>query len=516
LTKIKRALISVFDKEGIAELAQFLIENEIEIISSGGTKKYLAEKGIKAISVEDVTGFPEMLEGRVKTLHPNILAGVLAKHTPDHLKQLQNHQLSTIDLIVVNLYPFEETIAKPDCTLELAIEQIDIGGPTLLRSAAKNSKYTTVLTNPNQYKNFKQDFKNNSGNTSEKFRHQCAVKVFQLVSRYDSIISDYLSKSAEDSESLPENKTFHGKKIQDLRYGENPHQKAAFYKIGKDNPLNNFAQLHGKELSYNNILDLNAALSMLQEFSELTCVILKHNNPCGAGMSDNPKQAFELALSTDPLSAFGGIIGFNCEVDIDAAELLSNVFFECIIAPGYSDEALSRLQKKKNLRLIQYDPTKEDIFGKEIRIVQNGLLIQDKDSASIDIRECKVVTKRQPEEFEWEALSFAWKIVKHVRSNAIVFADNKRLVGVGAGQMSRVDSTDVAIMKANNVKLSTKNTVVASDAFFPFRDGIESLAKAGATAVIQPGGSIRDEEVIEAANENNIAMVFTGMRHFKH
>lgn len=514
--QIKRALLSVYDKTGIDDLAQLLIENGVEIISSGGTQRYLEEKGIKTISIETITGFPEMLDGRVKTVHPNILAGVLAKRNSDHLDQLSKHNINTIDLIVVNLYPFEETISKSNCTLEEAVEQIDIGGPTLLRSAAKNFMYTTVLCNPNQYDEFKTNFLENDLNSSENFRGKCAKKVFELVSQYDSLISNYLGKTYTKEEQLPDLINFQGEKIQDLRYGENPHQKAAFYKTGKNNPLNNYEQLHGKELSYNNILDLNAALSLLLEFSDTTCVILKHNNPCGVGRAETTKESFEKALSTDPLSAFGGIIGFNDIVDIDTAELIAKSFFECIIASGFSEDALERLQKKKNLRLLVYDPKNQDVFNKEIRIVQNGLLVQENDSITLKMSDCKVVSKRQPTDEELESLDFAWKIVKHVRSNAIVFSEKDRLIGVGAGQMSRVDSTDIAVMKAEKSDLSTENTVVASDAFFPFRDGIDSLAKAGATAVIQPGGSIRDEEVIQAADENNIAMIFTGMRHFKH
>lgn len=512
----KRALISVYDKTGILELANFLSENEYEIISSGGTKKYLDENGINAIAIEDVTGFPEMLGGRVKTMHPKILGGVLAKRIEEHEKQLMDQQINTIDIIVVNLYPFEETIIKENCTLTEAIEQIDIGGPTLLRSAAKNHEYTTVLCSPAQYDYFIDDCKSNNGYTSLLFRKKCAVQVFQTTSRYDSLIAEYLSKGDEKLNGFPENISLNGIKVQDLRYGENPHQQAAFYKFENASPLFNYEQLHGKELSYNNILDLNAALSIISEFSETAAVILKHNNPCGAGTGETVNEAFEKALSTDQLSAFGGIIGFNELVDLETAESIAKTFFECIIAPGFSEDALARLQKKKNLRLIVFDPKVQDSFQNEIRIVLGGFLTQNKDNGSVDINTCQVVTKRKPTDAELQALDFSWKIVKHVKSNAIVFAEKDRLIGVGAGQMSRVDSTDIAVMKAKNAALSTQGTVVASDAFFPFRDAIESLAKAGATAIIQPGGSVRDEEVIQAANENNIAMIFTGMRHFKH
>ena len=512
----KRALLSVYDKTGIVDLAKFLSDNNFDIISSGGTKKRLDENGIGTISIESITGFPEMLDGRVKTLHPKILAGVLAKRTTDHEKQLCANKIIAIDVIVVNLYPFDETIKKENCTIKEAIEQIDIGGPTLLRSAAKNHEYTTVLSSPDQYKLFKSNYSENNGDTSLQFRKKCAVKVFQKTSQYDALIADYLAGDTSELENYPPTISFHGRKVQDLRYGENPHQQAAFYAFGESLPLGDFQQFHGKELSYNNILDLNAALSIITEFSDKVSVILKHSNPCGAGIGDTINEAFQKALSTDPLSAFGGIIGFNDLVDLETAESISKSFFECIFAPGYSEEALGKLQKKKNLRLIAFDPNIKDSFSDEIRIVHGGFLTQNKDAGNIDIRSCEIVSKRKPSDFEFQALDFSWKIVKHVKSNAIVFAKKDRLIGVGAGQMSRVDSTELAITKATNAGLSTKGTVVASDAFFPFKDAIESLAKAGATAIIQPGGSIRDEEVIKAANENNIAMVFTKMRHFKH
>ena len=512
----RRALLSVYNKTGILNLAKFLKENAFEIISSGGTQKHLEENGITTISIESITGFPEMLNGRVKTLHPKILGGVLAKRNAEHEEQLKAHQINTIDVIVVNLYPFEETIKKENCTFDDAIEQIDIGGPTLLRSAAKNHKYTTVLSSPNQYDHFKTDYFENNGDTSLHFRKQCAVKVFQKTSQYDALIADYFNDDKKETIKYPASMSFRGRKVQDLRYGENPHQQAAFYVFGESLPLGNFQQLHGKELSYNNILDLNAAESIILEFSDKVSVILKHNNPCGVGTGDTVNEAFLKALSTDPLSAFGGIIGFNDLVDLETAESICKSFFECIIAPGYSEEALVKLQKKKNLRLIAFDPNIKDSFFDEIRIVHGGFLVQNKDTGKIDVKSCEIVSKRKPSESEFQALDFAWKIVKHVKSNAIVFAEKDRLIGVGAGQMSRVDSTDLAVMKAKNSGLSTKGSVVASDAFFPFKDAIDSLARAGATAIIQPGGSIRDEEVIQAADDNNIAMVFTKMRHFKH
>jgi len=373
----KRALISVYDKTGVIDLAKFLEENEFEIISSGGTKKNLEDNGISSLSVESVTGFPEMLEGRVKTLHPKILAGVLAKRITEHEQQLTEHDINTIDIIVVNLYPFEETTKQENCTLEEAIEQIDIGGPTLLRSAAKNHSYTTVLCSPNQYQEFISDYTENDNNTSINFRKKCAAAVFQTTSVYDGLIANYLNNDDLETDSSSEINSLNGYKVQDLRYGENPHQKAAFYTFAEKTPLFNFEQLHGKELSYNNILDLNAALSVVSEFSDTFSVILKHNNPCGAGTGKTANEAFQKALSTDPLSAFGGIIGFNELVDLETAESISKSFFECIVAPGFSDEALARLQKKKNLRLIVFDPKVVDNYPDEIRIVHGGFLTQN-------------------------------------------------------------------------------------------------------------------------------------------
>jgi phosphoribosylaminoimidazolecarboxamide formyltransferase/IMP cyclohydrolase len=516
LEKIKRAIISVYQKEGLEDLASALEEKGISIISSGGTFDALQKAGIKAQKITELTKFPEILDGRVKTLHPTVFGAILAKRKSEHLKQLQEQQIDPIDLVIVNLYPFESTIAKPDCTMDHAIEQIDIGGPSLIRAAAKNFNYITVITSPEQYQALLQELDQNNGCTSQEFRQNCAITAFRLVARYNTIIAEYFQSLQVQPDDFPALFTFQGRKIQDLRYGENPHQKAAFYSCTMDNPLNNFNKLHGKELSYNNILDLNAALNIIKDFREPAVVIIKHNNPCGAGRSDKLINAYQLALDTDSLSAFGGIVGLTGKVDTDLAELLAKHFFECILAAEFSSSALEILRKKKNLRLISYDKNYKEKYNVNIRTVCDGLVIQSKDNLRFDIRKGEVVSKRPPAEHEWRALEFAWRLVKHVRSNAIVFTNENQLIGVGAGQMSRVDSTELAIHKAKKSGHLTEKTVVASDAFFPFRDGIDVLSQAGATAVIQPGGSVRDEEVIEAANEKNLAMIFTGNRHFKH
>jgi len=512
---IKKAIISVSDKTGIEKLAKFLTDNGVEIISSGGTYKVLENAGITVTQVSDVTGFPEILDGRVKTLHPIIFSGILARRNEEHLSQLVEQKIDPIDLIIVNLYPFEETIAKKETLLEEAVENIDIGGPSLIRAAAKNYLYTTVLVSPDQYDDLISDIENNKNKTSREFRQKCAIRAFEHTARYNALISDFL-KNAFDEKSFPEELTLAGKKINDLRYGENPHQEAAYYSFSQSTPLNDFKQHHGKELSYNNLIDLDAALSIVKEFDENFVVIIKHTNPCGAAVGDTLLDAYKTALNSDSLSAFGGIVGVSGEVDASLAEEMSGHFFECIIAPGFTDDALALLQKKKNLRLLTYLPQRKDLFSYQVRTITDGFLVQSKDLAQIDIEKAKVATKRSPTEKEWKALSFAWKLVKHVHSNAIIYTTDNQLIGVGAGQMSRVDAAELAVKKAEQAKHSTKDTVCASDAFFPFKDGVEALAKAGITAVVQPGGSIRDEEVIEAANAHNLAMVLTEMRHFKH
>lgn len=513
---INTALVSVYDKQGITELAKKLVGHKIELISSGGTHKILMENDIKASKVEQLTGFPEILDGRVKTLHPIIMGGILATESPEHTSQLEQHQIKRIDLVVVNLYPFEETIKEKQCTLKDAIEKIDIGGPSLIRGAAKNFHSTTVITSPVQYEELLQELEDHNGSTSLAFRHKCAVKAFQHVARYDSIIAQYLTNQLDTGDLFPNEFTMQGKKIQDLRYGENPHQQAAFYVSQGERPLNNFNKLHGKELSYNNILDLDAAFSMIQEFSQPTTVIIKHNNPCGAASDQRLFESYEKALLTDSLSAFGGIVGFNRKVDNNLAKKISEHFFECILAPDYDLEAIKILSKKKNLRLITFEAETDLRQVYKIRSVHGGLLVQTEDDLKQDVSQSQVVSKRSPSEEEWQDLKFAWRLVKHVHSNAIIFTNKEQLIGVGAGQMSRVDAAQLAISKANNAQHSTKGTVVASDAFFPFKDGVEVIAKAGATAIVQPGGSIRDSEVIEAVDAFNLAMIFTGNRHFKH
>ena len=513
---IKKAIISVSDKTGIEQLAKFLSDRGVQIISSGGTHKFLEKVGIPVIQVSDVTGFPEILDGRVKTLHPIIFSGILAQRNEDHLHQLNEQDIDPIDLIIVNLYPFEQTIAKEETTLEEAVENVDIGGPSLIRAAAKNYQYTTVIVSPDQYDGLMSEMDNNGNRTSIEFRQGCAVRAFQHTARYNALISDYLKSAFEEEEIFSEEITLAGTKINDLRYGENPHQKAAYYSFSQRNPLNDFKQLHGKELSYNNLLDLDSALSIVKEFDENFVVIIKHTNPCGAAVGDSLLDAYKRALDGDSLSAFGGIVGLSGGVDAQLAEVISGHFFECIIAPGFNDDALAILQKKKNLRLLTFSLQKMDLFDYQVRTITDGFLVQSKDQAQINLRQAKIATKRSPTEKEWKALSFAWKLVKHVRSNAIIYTTDNQLIGVGAGQMSRVDAAELAVKKAEQAKHSTKNTVCASDAFFPFRDGIEALAEAGITAVVQPGGSIRDAEVIEAADEHNLAMVLTEIRHFKH
>lgn len=509
----KRAILSVYDKTDIVALARFLSDAQYEIISSGGTYKTLSENNISVKKVSEITQFPEILDGRVKTLHPHIHGGILARRDEEHLKQLNMHNITAVDLVVVNLYPFHETIAREGVTFNEAIEQIDIGGPTMIRAAAKNHQAVTVLTKPEQYAPFMEEHKQNSGSISQAFRKSCAAEVFNTMAVYDAAIANYLNG---DSNQMPNQFQHGGEKVQDLRYGENPHQKAALYKTSDKAPLGEMKQLHGKELSFNNILDLQAALSINSAFKKPACTIIKHNNPCGVGIGASLLEAEESARSCDPTSAFGGIIALNKEMDIDVAESIAPYFTECIVAPSFSTAALEKLRKKKNIRVLTYNQEKFTSAEWDIKQLTDGFLVQSADTVITNIREAKVATERQPNEEEWHALEFVWNVIRYVKSNAIVFANHKQTLGIGAGQMSRVDSTEVAIQKAANAGLSLKGSVVGSDAFFPFKDSIEALAEAGAKAIIQPGGSIRDEEVIEAANKANIAMVFTGIRHFKH
>ncbi|MBQ2722535.1 MAG: bifunctional phosphoribosylaminoimidazolecarboxamide formyltransferase/IMP cyclohydrolase [Opitutales bacterium] len=507
----KRALISVSDKTGIVEFAKELTAHfGYTILSTGGTAKLLAEKGIPVTEVSDYTGFPEMMDGRVKTLHPKIHGGLLSlRSNEQHMAQAKEHGIGMIDLVVVNLYPFEATVAKPNCMLEDAIENIDIGGPSMLRSAAKNHASVTVVCDNNDFPKVL-DAMRQGGEVLQDLRKKLALKVYQRTSAYDAAISTYLNAKYNGEGTLPETLNIGMGMVQKMRYGENPHQSAALYgDFGKF-----FRQLQGKELSYNNIIDISAATWLIAEFEKPTLAILKHTNPCGVASCDNLVDAWNQAFETDKQAPFGGIIVMNRKLEADLAQIIAGIFSEVIIAPDFSDEALEILAKKKNLRLMISTYKKSDAL--QFKSVIGGLLAQSADAIEELKDNMEVVTKRQPTEEEWRAMLFGWKVVKHVKSNAIVYAGCERTLGIGAGQMSRVDSSQIAVWKAEQAGLSLKGSVVASDAFFPFADGLVAAAKAGATAAIQPGGSVRDAEVIEAANENNMAMVFTKVRHFRH
>ncbi len=525
MRQIKRVLISVFDKSGLIELGSVLHKLGCEIISTGGTASFLKERGIPITQVADLTGFPEMLEGRVKTLHPRIHAGILAKRIPEHLQELDKHQILPIDMVVVNLYPFEKIITRPDVTKEEAIEQIDIGGSTLIRAAAKNHKYIASVTNPDQYERITNSLLENNGRLSLSIRELLAYEAFAYSALYDATIANYLTE--ETGQLFPEILNLRYQKITDLRYGENPHQQAAFYKelSPQGASVSTAEKLQGKELSFNNILDLNAAWELVREFEDQSAVvIIKHTNPCGVAIDESQVMAYKKALSTDPVSAFGGIVGFNQHVTEETAKALIDLFTEAIIAPGYDDTALQILKDKKNLRLLRVKSDEGNICTKEIdlRKVSGGLLVQEKDTKptvgnikqqTVGEMALKIVTERKPSREEIKDLIFAWKVVKHVKSNAIVLVRGHQTIGIGAGQMSRVDAVRLAISKAN---VDTNESSLASDAFFPFPDSIKEAAKAGVTAIIQPGGSVRDEEVIQMANAHNITMIFTSYRHFRH
>jgi phosphoribosylaminoimidazolecarboxamide formyltransferase/IMP cyclohydrolase len=518
--KIRKVLISVTDKTGIVDFARQLKGFDVEILSTGGTAAQLRDASIEVKDVSDYTGFPEMMDGRLKTLHPKIHGGLLAlRGNEGHMQSARDHGIDMIDMVVINLYRFEDTVAKEGCTLEDAVENIDIGGPTMLRAAAKNHRFVSVVTDPEDYPTIIAEMKETGGMISEATNFALATKTFQLTARYDGAISNYLGsiEGADKTKKFPDTFTIQFDKAQDLRYGENPHQDAVFYRE-KNAPPSSIAsakQLHGKELSYNNIMDSDAAWQMACGFDLPTAVIMKHSNPCGAATSDGSlKDAYVKAMATDPVSAFGGIVSFNRPVDKDVAEELAKTFVEVIIAPGFDKDALDRLTTKKNVRLLEIPaPSGTRLEDLDFRRVAGGLLVQERDPGRDDIMKADVVTKRAPTQEEYQALDFAWRVVKNVKSNAIVFATKDQLVGVGAGQMSRVDSVHIAKMKAN---LPTQGTVLASDAFFPFRDGVDMAAEAGVTAIVQPGGSIRDEEAIQAADEHGIAMIFTGRRHFRH
>jgi phosphoribosylaminoimidazolecarboxamide formyltransferase/IMP cyclohydrolase len=515
--KITRALVSVSDKSGIVDFCQELHQLGIEILSTGGTAKILAEHNIPATEVSDYTGFPEMMDGRVKTLHPKVHGGILARRGIDDAVMAAN-DIKPIDMVVVNLYPFEQTIAKPDCDLETAIENIDIGGPTMIRAAAKNHADVAVIVDHKDYPAIVAELKNNDG-LSGQTRFNLALKSFEHTARYDTAIATYLSSI--NSTQFPETLNLQFYHNQALRYGENPHQNAAFYreKSPASGTITAARQLQGKELSYNNIADADAALECVKSFDDQpTCVIVKHANPCGVAQSDSLLDAYDKAYATDPTSAFGGIIAFNRELDEQtAAEIIKRQFVEVIIAPVISLVAQAVLAEKQNIRVLECGLwSKGNQASFDFKRVAGGLLVQDKDHGEISASDIKIVSKRAPTEQELADLLFAWKIAKFVKSNAIVYCKNGQTIGVGAGQMSRVYSARIAGIKAVDAGLDVPGSAMASDAFFPFRDGIDSAAEAGITAVIQPGGSMRDNEVIAAADEHNIAMVFTGMRHFRH
>ena len=521
------ALISVSDKTGIVELAQALHALGIRLISTGGTAKLLADQGLPVTEVAQVTEFPEMLDGRVKTLHPKVHGGLLARRElPEHMAALKAHGIDTIDLLVVNLYPFEATVAKPGCTLEDAIENIDIGGPAMVRSAAKNWKDVGVLTDASQYPLVLQELKT-EGKLSDKTRFALSVAAFNRISNYDAAISDYLSSFQEGgARSLfPAQANGRFVKLQDLRYGENPHQQAAFYRDLYPAPgsLVTARQLQGKELSYNNIADADAAWECVKGFDAPACVIVKHANPCGVAVGANALDAYAKAFKTDSTSAFGGIIAFNRTLDASAAQAVSKQFVEVLMAPEFTPEALEVFKSKVNVRILQiamppgggtdWDNGRNAM---DVKRIGSGLLMQTADNRELTLGELRVVTKKQPTAEQLQDLLFAWKVAKYVKSNAIVFCKDGMTMGVGAGQMSRLDSARIASIKAQHAGLSLQGTVVASDAFFPFRDGLDVVVDAGATCVIQPGGSMRDEEVIAAADERGVAMVFSGVRHFRH
>ena len=523
-----KALISVSDKTGIVEFAQALHQLGVQLISTGGTAQLLSAQGLPVQEVAELTGFPEMLDGRVKTLHPMVHGALLARRDmPSHMQALQAHGIETIDLLVVNLYPFEATVAAADCSLEEAIENIDIGGPAMVRSAAKNWKHVAVVTDASQYAMVLNELQQQNGVT-ELTRFQLAVSAFNRISQYDGAISDYLSSldlSTEQRSIFPGQANGRFIKLQDLRYGENPHQLAAFYRDTHPAPgsLVTALQLQGKELSYNNIADADAAWECVKSFDSPACVIVKHANPCGVGLAEDALGAYRKAYLTDPTSAFGGIIAFNCPVDIATAQALGQQFVEVLMAPSFTGEALQLLQTKANVRVLQIalPPGGDDAWSQglnaiDVKRIGSGLLMQTADNHLLRIEDMQVVTKLQPSSAQMQDLLFAWKVAKFVKSNAIVFAGNGMTLGVGAGQMSRLDSARMAGIKAGHANLSLKDSVVASDAFFPFRDGLDVVVDEGASCVIQPGGSMRDAEVIAAADERGVSMVFTGVRHFRH
>ena len=543
LRTIKRALISVSDKTGIVEFAKSLANFDIEIVSTGGTAKTLRESGLKVTEVSEITQFPEMMNGRVKTLHPKIHGAFLAlRDNEEHQAAMKAHDIEPIDLVVVNLYPFERTVENEDVSLEEAVEQIDIGGPAMIRSASKNWRDVAVVTDARLYENISNEMKETNGALSIETRRRLAALAYTRTASYDLAISSYLAKQLsgedldflepfnplgnlmfietdlEEIESDSELEDFVSielAKVSDLRYGENPHQQAALYETGERGGIAHAEQLHGKEMSFNNYVDAEAAWNLVCEFDELACAIIKHTNPSGVGVGETNEIAYRRALATDPISAFGGIVAFNKPVDAKVAESVNEIFTEVVLAPDFADEALEIFKQKKNLRVLRVEKSKNE-NSLEYKQISGGFLVQNLDGLTVTAKDLKIVSEKQPTDAEIRALLFAWKVCKHVKSNAIVLANESQTVGVGAGQMNRVDSVRIARMRAEKTGLELKNTVLASDAFFPFRDNVDEAAKFGIAAIIQPGGSVKDEEVIQAADEHGLAMVFTGARHFKH
>ena len=518
MAKIQRAILSVTDKTGLADFARKLSGLGVELISTGGTAKLLRDSGVPVKDISELTGFPEMLDGRVKTLHPKVHGGILhRRENPAHRSAVAEHGIQPIDMVVVNLYAFEKTAAKPGVPFEELVENIDIGGPSMIRSAAKNFQDVAIVTSPTDYNAIAEEMASHGGELSQNTKWRLAQKAFATTAAYDSAIASTLERVSSNGrfqlhplEGFPQTLRLSFNKVMDLRYGENPHQKAAMYSDCSGTGVAIAHQLQGKELSYNNIVDLQAAWDLAQEFEEPVCAIIKHTNPCGTATGKTLSEAYKKALECDPVSAFGGVIGVNRPVDGVAAEEMAKLFLEVIAAPGFDDQAKAKFASKKNLRLVEVVPSPQKWVLKN---VSGGMLVQDADLRALQESDLKVVTKRQPTPEEKRALLFAWKVCKHVKSNAILYARDGQSVGVGAGQMSRVDSCKIGAMKA---QLPLKGTVAASDAFFPFPDGVEEIAKVGATAIIQPGGSVRDQEAIDAADRLGLAMIFTGVRHFRH
>jgi phosphoribosylaminoimidazolecarboxamide formyltransferase/IMP cyclohydrolase len=516
MSGIKRALVSVSDKTGVVDMARGLAALGADILSTGGTAKALREAGVTVTDVAAYTGSPEILDGRVKTLHPKIHGGLLGRRSvPAHVDQMTQHGIGPIDVVVVNLYPFEATISKPNCPFDEAIENIDIGGPSMLRSAAKNHEDVVVVVDPSDYGRVLDALK--AGKVEHGLRRELAMKVFQHTARYDSLIAGYLEKQVGGDSKFPKMLSLQFERVEMLRYGENPHQQGAFYRElnSREPSVSRGKILHGKAMSYNNFLDANSALELVKEYDETAVAIIKHNNPCGVALGATPVEAYVKARETDPVSAFGGVLAFNRPVDLAAAKEITSTFVEVVIAPSFTDDALAELKRKKDLRLLDIGPlTKPTTEGVDLKKLVGGLIVQDRDLGVLaDLKALPVPTQRKPTAEEYAACAFAWKVCKHVKSNAIIYAKPGQTVGIGAGQMSRVDSVKLAAMKA---QMPVKGCVMASDAFFPFRDGLDAAAQAGITAVIQPGGSIRDQEIVKAADEHGLAMILTGMRHFRH